>query len=50
MTSDAGPHVKVLCRASDAEALAEQLRQVANVHEVQAVAPGPAASLELIEQ
>lgn len=49
VTSDAGPHVKVLCRGSDAESLAARLLEVAGVHEVQAVAPGPAASVELIE-
>lgn len=49
VTSDAGPHVKILCRTQTAEALAARLREVAGVHEVQAVAPGPAASLELIE-
>lgn len=49
VTSDAGPHVKILCRAHSAEALAGQLRQVPGVHEVQAVEPGPAASLERIE-
>ncbi len=48
VTSDAGPHVKVLCRAEQAEALAERLASVSGVHEVEAVAPGPAASLELI--
>jgi diphosphomevalonate decarboxylase len=48
VTSDAGPHVKVLCRAEQADALADELRSVAGVHEVQAVAPGPGASLELI--
>jgi diphosphomevalonate decarboxylase len=48
VTSDAGPHVKVLCAAASAGALAEQLRGVAGVHEVQVVAPGPAASLELL--
>jgi diphosphomevalonate decarboxylase len=48
VTSDAGPHVKVLCRAQSADDLAARLREVAGVHEVQAVAPGPAASLELI--
>ncbi|MFO7563377.1 MAG: diphosphomevalonate decarboxylase [Enhygromyxa sp.] len=49
VTSDAGPHVKVLCRAHGADALADHLREVPGVHEVQAVGPGPAASLELIE-
>ncbi|PRQ07317.1 diphosphomevalonate decarboxylase [Enhygromyxa salina] len=48
VTSDAGPHVKVLCEAVHAPALAEQLRAVAGVHEVQVVAPGPDASLELL--
>lgn len=48
VTSDAGPHVKVLCRAELASELAERLSQVAGVHEVQAVAPGPDASLDLI--
>jgi diphosphomevalonate decarboxylase len=47
VTSDAGPHVKVLCRTPDAAALAETLRTVAGVHEVQIIAPGPDASLEL---
>ncbi|NVB41714.1 diphosphomevalonate decarboxylase [Pseudenhygromyxa sp. WMMC2535] len=48
VTSDAGPHVKVLCRANQAEALAAALAAVPGVHEVQAVAPGPDASLELL--
>jgi diphosphomevalonate decarboxylase len=47
VTSDAGPHVKVLCRGPDAAALAESLTAVAGVHEVQIVAPGPDASFEL---
>ncbi|PRP91982.1 hypothetical protein ENSA5_51930 [Enhygromyxa salina] len=47
VTSDAGPHVKVLCRAEQAPALAAELAAVAGVHEVQRVAPGPDASLEL---
>jgi diphosphomevalonate decarboxylase len=49
VTSDAGPHVKILCRAQHADALAARLGDIAGVHQVQAVAPGPAASLELIE-
>src|SRR5690606_17364932 len=49
VTSDAGPHVKVLCRAASARAPAARLSEVGGVHEVQAVAPGPAASLERIE-
>ncbi|KIG14817.1 Diphosphomevalonate decarboxylase [Enhygromyxa salina] len=48
VTSDAGPHVKVLCESAHAAALAQQLREVAGVHEVQIVAPGPDASLELL--
>jgi diphosphomevalonate decarboxylase len=47
VTSDAGPHVKVLCLAAQASVLAEALAEVAGVHEVQIVAPGPDASLEL---
>lgn len=47
VTSDAGPHVKVLCRGPDAAALAESLTAVAGVHEVQIIAPGPDASFEL---
>jgi diphosphomevalonate decarboxylase len=48
VTSDAGPHVKVLCEASVADELAATLAAVPGVHEVQAVAPGPDARLELI--
>jgi diphosphomevalonate decarboxylase len=48
VTSDAGPHVKVLVQAAQAEALTRRLAEIAGVHEVQAVAPGPAASLELV--
>lgn len=47
VTSDAGPHVKVLCLAAHAPALAESLATVAGVHEVQIVAPGPDASMEV---
>lgn len=46
-TSDAGPHVKVLCEASTAEALAARLRAVSGVHEVQIVAPGPDATTRI---
>jgi diphosphomevalonate decarboxylase len=46
VTSDAGPHVKVLCEAVTADTLAARLRAVQGVHEVQSVAPGPDASLE----
>ncbi len=48
VTSDAGPHVKVLCDAGQAEQLARELAAVPGVHEVQAVGPGPDASLELL--
>ncbi|MFV8754503.1 diphosphomevalonate decarboxylase [Nannocystaceae bacterium ST9] len=48
VTSDAGPHVKVLCDAGQADELARELAAVPGVHEVQAVAPGPDASLELL--
>ncbi len=48
VTSDAGPHVKVLCDAGQATELARVLAAVPGVHEVQAVAPGPDASLELL--
>jgi diphosphomevalonate decarboxylase len=47
VTSDAGPHVKVLCLAEHAAALAEALTVVGGVHEVQIIAPGPDASFEL---
>lgn len=48
VTSDAGPHVKVLCRAEDAEALAARLRGHAGVHAVDVVAPGPDARAEVL--
>jgi diphosphomevalonate decarboxylase len=48
VTSDAGPHVKVLCEAAQAQSLAASLSAVAGVHEVQIVAPGPDASVELL--
>lgn len=47
VTSDAGPHVKVLVRDEQAETLAAALREVPGVHEVESVVPGPDASLEL---
>lgn len=43
-TSDAGPHVKVLCAASASEELASALARVPGVHQVQVVAIGPHAS------
>lgn len=48
VTSDAGPHVKVLCGLDQALALAAALREVAGVHEVEVVAPGPDAAMELL--
>lgn len=48
VTSDAGPHVKVLCTPEIAPALVQRLAQVPGVHEVQSVAPGPDASLEVM--
>jgi diphosphomevalonate decarboxylase len=47
VTSDAGPHVKVLCEAVTADTLAERLGAVQGVHEVQSVAPGPDATVEI---
>jgi diphosphomevalonate decarboxylase len=42
-TIDAGPHVKALCRAADAEAVAVALRAVPGVSECLIAAPGPGA-------
>ncbi|MEW5851127.1 MAG: diphosphomevalonate decarboxylase [Myxococcota bacterium] len=42
-TMDAGPHVKVLCAAADADNVASTMRQVPGVLDVQVAAPGPAA-------
>lgn len=47
VTSDAGPHVKVLCEAATAEALAARLRGLTGVHAVQSVGPGPDAKVEI---
>lgn len=41
VTIDAGPHVKVLCAAADAEALAAELGRVDGVRRVMIQAPGP---------
>lgn len=46
VTMDAGPHVKVLCIADDAEAIATRCRAVPGVEEVTICSPGPAASVE----
>jgi diphosphomevalonate decarboxylase len=46
VTSDAGPHVKVLCRPDVAAALATRLAAVPGVHAVDTLAPGPDAHVE----
>ncbi|MCB9566423.1 MAG: diphosphomevalonate decarboxylase [Myxococcales bacterium] len=46
-TSDAGPHVKVLCLAATAEALAERLAAQPGVLAVESVGPGPNAQVEV---
>lgn len=43
-TSDAGPHVKILCEAAASQDIADELAKVPGVHQVQAVAIGPHAS------
>lgn len=48
VTSDAGPHVKVLCLPDQAEALAARLRQVPGVQGVDVVGPGPDATVEVL--
>jgi diphosphomevalonate decarboxylase len=47
LTIDAGPHVKVLCAADQAQALAAELAAVPGVVAVQSVAPGPSPSLDV---
>jgi diphosphomevalonate decarboxylase len=44
-TMDAGPHVKVLVLAADAERVRHELEAVSGVARVIACAPGPAAAL-----
>lgn len=44
-TIDAGPHVKVLCAARDAEGIAAALGEVPGVLRTLVAAPGPAARL-----
>ena len=46
-TSDAGPHVKVLTTGTHADALADRLRAVDGVLDVQVLGVGPDASLEV---
>ncbi len=48
VTIDAGPHVKVLCMAADAEPLARNLRDVPGVIATQVCAPGPDAHSEVL--
>ncbi len=48
VTSDAGPHVKVLCRPEVAPDLANRLAAVPGVHAVDTLAPGPDAHVEPI--
>lgn len=48
VTSDAGPHVKVLCRPDAAGPLAARLAAVPGVHTVDTLAPGPDAAVELL--
>jgi diphosphomevalonate decarboxylase len=45
VTIDAGPHVKALCRAADADAVAAALRAVPGVSETLIAAPGPGARI-----
>jgi diphosphomevalonate decarboxylase len=47
ITIDAGPHVKVLCLASDADALAGELRALPGVLAVRSLAPGPDAHVQV---
>lgn len=46
VTSDAGPHVKVLCRPDAAPELAARLAAIPGVHTVDTLAPGPDAHVE----
>jgi len=48
VTSDAGPHVKVLCRPDIADKLATRLAAVPGVHTVDTLGPGPDARVELL--
>jgi diphosphomevalonate decarboxylase len=45
-TCDAGPHVKALCAAADADRVAAALAAVEGVRRVDVARPGPGASLE----
>jgi diphosphomevalonate decarboxylase len=48
VTMDAGPHVKVLCLAEHADALAQRLGEVPGVVAVTICAPGPDAKVEVL--
>jgi diphosphomevalonate decarboxylase len=48
VTSDAGPHVKVLCAAVDASPLAARLRGVVGVADIDVLAVGPDPSVEVM--
>ena len=48
VTSDAGPHVKVLCLSGQADDLAARLRDVPGVHAVDVVGPGPDPTVEVL--
>ncbi len=49
VTMDAGPHVKVLCQAADAPAIAERCRPLPGVEEITICGPGPDAHVEITE-
>lgn len=44
-TMDAGPHVKVLCRAEDAERLSERLAAIDGIFGIETAAAGPSPAL-----
>lgn len=48
VTSDAGPHVKVLCEVATAEPLAARLRDLPGVFGLDVVGPGPDAHVEVL--
>lgn len=47
-TSDAGPHIKILCTTAAASSFVEAMSEVPEVHHVQRVAIGPDANAEAI--
>ncbi|MDA0712549.1 MAG: diphosphomevalonate decarboxylase [bacterium] len=44
-TMDAGPHVKILCSASEAEMIAAEIKQIPKIVKIDIASPGPAAYL-----